>query len=171
MRQNISSSRWTRIVHTLYTQPKPKATYIKIWFRIYSEDFVPLKYSEYHQKLKEVTIYSGIPLWLGGRESTCCCRRHRFHPWVRTVPWRRAWQPTAVFLPENPMDRGAWWATARGVKKSWTRLSNCACTHRRPKSALQIYGRLSHGYSFPQMELFYIQALKAELKLMGRRQI
>ena len=24
---------------------------------------------------------------------------------------RRTWQPTPVFLPENPMDRGAWWAT------------------------------------------------------------
>ena len=23
---------------------------------------------------------------------------------------------------ENPMDRGAWWATVHGVKKSWTRL-------------------------------------------------
>ena len=25
---------------------------------------------------------------------------------------------------ENPMDRGAWWATVYGVAKSWTRLSN-----------------------------------------------
>ena len=25
---------------------------------------------------------------------------------------------------ENPMDRGAWWATVRGVTKSWTRLSD-----------------------------------------------
>ena len=25
---------------------------------------------------------------------------------------------------ENPMDRGAWWATVHGVAKSWTRLSN-----------------------------------------------
>ena len=24
---------------------------------------------------------------------------------------------------ENPMDREAWWATAQGVAKSWTRLS------------------------------------------------
>ena len=24
---------------------------------------------------------------------------------------------------ENPMDRGAWWATAHGVTKSWTPLS------------------------------------------------
>ena len=23
------------------------------------------------------------------------------------TPWRRAWQPTPVFLLENPMDRGA----------------------------------------------------------------
>ena len=23
---------------------------------------------------------------------------------------------------ENPMDRGAWWATVHGVAKSWTRL-------------------------------------------------
>ena len=26
-------------------------------------------------------------------------RRYRFDPWVRKIPWRRAWQPTPVFLP------------------------------------------------------------------------
>ena len=41
----------------------------------------------------------------------------------------RKWQPTAVFLPENPMDRGAWWATVDGVAKSWTGLSTRAHTH------------------------------------------
>ena len=25
---------------------------------------------------------------------------------------------------ENPMDRGAWWATVHGVAKSWTQLSD-----------------------------------------------
>ena len=25
---------------------------------------------------------------------------------------------------ENPMDRGSWWATAHGVAKSWTQLSD-----------------------------------------------
>ena len=25
--------------------------------------------------------------------------RHRFDPWVSKIPWRRAWQPTPVFLP------------------------------------------------------------------------
>ena len=27
------------------------------------------------------------------------CRRCRFDPWVRKIPWRRAWQLTPVFLP------------------------------------------------------------------------
>ena len=27
---------------------------------------------------------------------------------------------------EKPMDRGAWWATAHGVVKSWTQMSNLA---------------------------------------------
>ena len=35
-------------------------------------------------------------------------RSARFDPWVGKIPRRREWQPTPVFLPENPMDRGAW---------------------------------------------------------------
>ena len=30
---------------------------------------------------------------------------------------------------ENPMDRGAWWATVHGVEKSQTRLSNFISLH------------------------------------------
>ena len=36
---------------------------------------------------------------LGGKEPACQCRRLRFHPWVRKIPWRRKWQPIPVFLP------------------------------------------------------------------------
>ena len=33
---------------------------------------------------------------------TCLqCGRPRFHPWVRKIPWRREWQPTPVFLPDE----------------------------------------------------------------------
>ena len=34
-----------------------------------------------------------------GKESACQCRRHkrhRFNPWVRRIPWRRAWQPSIL---------------------------------------------------------------------------
>ena len=44
----------------------------------------------------------GLPSGTGGKEPTCQCRRckrHRFDPWIRKIPWRRAWQPTPVFLP------------------------------------------------------------------------
>ena len=52
------------------------------------------------------------------------------HPSI--LAWRMEWQPTPVFWHgewngnppqysgmENSMDRGAWWATAHGVTKSW----------------------------------------------------
>ena len=50
--------------------------------------------------------------------------RPGFDPWVRKAPWRREWQPTPVFLPENPMDRGAWEASVHRVTKSLTRLGD-----------------------------------------------
>ena len=28
-------------------------------------------------------------------------KRHGFNPWVGKIPWRRAWQPTQVFLPRE----------------------------------------------------------------------
>ena len=34
-----------------------------------------------------------------GKEPACQCRRHKYDPWVRKNPWRRAWQSTLVFLP------------------------------------------------------------------------
>ena len=36
------------------------------------------------------------------QESACqrrVWRRRRFEPWVGKIPWRKAWQPTPVFLP------------------------------------------------------------------------
>jgi len=40
-------------------------------------------------------------LYSGGSDGRVClqCRRPRFDPWVRKIPWRRKWQSTAVFLP------------------------------------------------------------------------
>ena len=39
--------------------------------------------------------------WASGKESACqrmSYKRGRFDPWVGEIPWRRAWQPTLVFL-------------------------------------------------------------------------
>ena len=66
----------------------------------------------------------GFPGSTSGKEPACQCGRHKRHgfdPWVGKIPWRRAWQPTTVFLPEEFLqDRGAWWATVHMVSNSWT---------------------------------------------------
>ena len=46
----------------------------------------------------------GPPWWLNGKESNCQCwrrRRREFDPWVGKITWRRKWQLTPVFLPEE----------------------------------------------------------------------
>ena len=62
------------------------------------------------------------------------CRRHkklRFDPWIRKIPWRRAWQPILVFLPEEPHEqRRVVGYSPQGHKESDTiGATECACTH------------------------------------------
>ena len=39
---------------------------------------------------------------------------------LQCCAWRRAWEPTPVFLPGESQDRGAWQATVQGVAESDT---------------------------------------------------
>ena len=51
---------------------------------------------------KSMKVAWTFPDGASGKEPTYQCRRHkrqRFSPWVGKIPWRRAWQPTPVFLP------------------------------------------------------------------------
>ena len=46
----------------------------------------------------------GFPGGTSGKEPSCQCRGHKrceFDPWAGKIPWRRAWEPTPVFLPEE----------------------------------------------------------------------
>ena len=73
----------------------------------------------------------GFPGDPSGEELTCQCRRckrHRFSPWVGKIPWRRAQQPTPVFLPGEPHGQRSLGATVPGVAQSRTRLSAGAST-------------------------------------------
>ena len=47
-------------------------------------------------------LLEGFPGGANDKESAAQCRRLKrwgFHPWVRKVPWRRAWQSTTVLAP------------------------------------------------------------------------
>ena len=49
-----------------------------------------------------IPAFQGFPGGTSGKEPACQCRTHkrpRLNPWVRKIPWGRAWQPTPVFLP------------------------------------------------------------------------
>ena len=51
---------------------------------------------------EEVDRALGFPSGASGKELTCQCRRcerHRFNPQVGKIPWKKAWQPTPLFLP------------------------------------------------------------------------
>ena len=52
---------------------------------------------------------------LSGKECVCQCRRCTLSPWVGKIPWRREWRLTPVFLPEDPMDRAAWWVPLQSM--------------------------------------------------------
>ena len=69
-----------------------------------------------------------IPLCHGSADKESACNAQEM--WVQSLgqedPLEKEMQPTSVFLPVKPMDRGAWWATVQRVTKSRTRLSTQA---------------------------------------------
>ena len=60
------------------------------------------------------------------------CKRSGFNPWVRKIPWRRAWQPTPVFLPGESLGQrslAGYSPQGRRVGHDWRDLARThACT-------------------------------------------
>ena len=52
----------------------------------------------------------------------------QFNPWVGKIPRGGNGNPLQYSCLENPMDRGAWWATVHSLAKSRTRLKQLS-TH------------------------------------------
>ena len=77
-----------------------------------------------------IIILGQFPGGSSSKESTCQGRRHKrhgFHPWVRKIPWNGNLLQSSCL--ENPMNRGAWWATAQGVTELDTTESEHTHTH------------------------------------------
>ena len=58
----------------------------------------------YFAARKFLDYTGGFPGGASGKESTCQCRRHKrcgLDHWVGKISWRRAQQPTPVFLPRE----------------------------------------------------------------------
>ena len=83
--------------------------------------------------LQNYHLSVGLLRWLSGKESAhqCrTCRRCLFDPWVGKISEGGNGNPFQYSCWNNPMDKGAWWATVYGVTKTWTRLiTHWARTH------------------------------------------
>ena len=64
------------------------------------------------------------PIYGSDRKESTCSARDKGDPGSiprsGRSPGAGKWQPSLVFLPGDPLDRGAWWATVHRVTKSWT---------------------------------------------------
>ena len=66
----------------------------------------------------------GFPGGIDSKESACNAGDLDSIPQSGRSPGRGNDNPLQYSCLENPMNRGAWWATVRGVAKSWTQLSD-----------------------------------------------
>ena len=116
-------SMWEQNPHTPLTPTKfwcemnDKKTFMVLIFVVYSV-------------LTAVSLKLMNILWTDSIWEHCPCHqfhsalcrrleRHGLDSWVWKTPWSMKWQPTAVFLPGESHDRGAWQAVAHGVTKLW----------------------------------------------------
>ena len=66
-----------------------------------------------------ILMAMGFPGGSSGKEPACQFKRHKRHefdPWVRSIAGNG--NPLQYSCPQNPMNRGTWWATVCGVIKS-----------------------------------------------------
>ena len=91
-------------------------------------------------------------------------RKLGFYSWVRKIPWRRAWQPTPVFLPAESHGQSSLVGYSRGVAMSRTRLkwlSTHACRCR-------TWAEVAHiGFSLPHPGLLVRWSLNARREGQG----
>ena len=103
----------------------------------------------------------GFPDGSDGKEFTCQWRKAGFDLWVRKIPWRRKWQPTAVFLPGeshgqrrlvgfSPRGRKEWATTEcphfTCICMAFPDVTSAPCIHKaKPEPPEKLY----HNQAFP----------------------
>ena len=86
----------------------------------------------------------GLPRRFSGKESTCQCRRCKrrgLESWFRKIPVIGYGNPLQDSCLGNPMDRGAWQATVRGVTKESDTTAHAHTKANVPASCLPWKGR------------------------------
>ena len=125
-----------------------------LWISLCSLCFLPWSCVTLHGCMYNICVcvcictYWGLPRWLSGLRIHLWYGRHRrcgFDPWVRKIPWRRAWQPTPVFWPGEFHGQGSLvgyrlWACKESDTTEWPLHTH---TH-------------NHGSDLPSPLLYYV---------------
>ena len=103
-------------------------------------------------------VFSGFPGGIGGEETSAGDARDAgLISGSGRSPWRRAWQPTPVFLPGESFDRGSWQAAVRGIVESWKQLKGLR-VHTRFFLAPELKGWAGLARPSVTLGLAYVQA-------------
>ena len=81
--------------------------------------------STWNRTCRSPGYFPGLPQWCSGKESTCNAEAEGdvgLIPGLGTSPGGWHGNPLQCSCLENPMDRGAWWATVHRGSQSQTRL-------------------------------------------------
>ena len=92
-------------------------------------------------------------------------REHRFNPWVRKIPWRRAWQPTPAFLPGESHEHRSLAGYSLQSQTGLNRLSTAQHTTLLPYQIL--LNKLGKCYSLQSREFENLTANYLVLNLVG----
>ena len=87
-----------------------------------------IRYFIYHFFIER----NGLPSGSDGKESACNVGDLGSIPGSGRFPREGNGYPLHYACLENPMDRGAWWATVHGVAESQTRLSDATTANLNP---------------------------------------
>ena len=69
-------------------------------------------------------VFTRLPRWLSVKESACSAGDVSSIPRSEKFPGEGNGNPCQYSCLENPMDKGAWWATVHGVTKVRPQLNN-----------------------------------------------
>ena len=73
--------------------------------------------SEHTGLIRPILLFSGLPRWFSGKEFACQAGDIGLISGSERSPGEGNGNPFQYSCLENPMDRGAWWATVHGVAK------------------------------------------------------
>ena len=65
-----------------------------------------------------------LPWWFIDKETICLCRRCRFNPWVRKIPWRRMTAHSNILAWEIPQTEKPGRLQSMGFQKGQTQQLN-----------------------------------------------